>query len=142
MSAYLYSALTNEAEDSRYDVLGHLMPARMFFFVVVDEIGKDGFLVRNCYASVENPWLKALNLGRLGEIREIYPERLGLWGKGPDSAATIAEHVMGEARLPASFPLAAISHMARAALKARRSTSTLPLPNDPERELLPRLRSG
>ena len=96
MSSYTYIAPTNDTKDSQFDVLGHLMPARMFVFVVVDEIGKDGFFVRNCYASVDNQWLKALNLGPVGEHREVFPEKYGLWGKGPDSAATVAEHVMGK----------------------------------------------
>ena len=99
MTQYAYNATTNETRDSRQDVLGHLMPAHMFVFVVVEEVGNEGFLVRNCYASVESPWLKALNLGRTGEYREVFPERLGLWGKGPDSTATIAEHVMGDAKI-------------------------------------------
>lgn len=95
MPNYVYQTTTNATTDSRYDVLGHLMPARMFLFVVVDEPGKDGFLVRRCYASTEDPYLKALNLGEPGDLREVYPEKYGLWGKGPGSDASIAEHVMG-----------------------------------------------
>lgn len=41
-----YSTLTNETPHSTYDVTGLLMPARAFFFTVVDEPGKDGFLVK------------------------------------------------------------------------------------------------
>lgn len=99
MTEYAYKVTTNGEADSRVDVLGHPMPAHMFVFVVVDEVGRDGFLVRNCYASVDSPWLKPLDLGRAGEYREVFPERLGLWGKGPDSTATIAEHVMGDVRV-------------------------------------------
>lgn len=50
------STLTNDKPHSHYDVLGPLMPARAFFFVIVDEPGKDGFLVRKIYASNTDPY--------------------------------------------------------------------------------------
>lgn len=99
MSTYTYNTQTNDTKGSQYDVLGHLMPARMFVFVVVDEIGKDGFLVRNCYASVDNPYLNELKLGELGNNREVYPYKFGLWGRNQNSTATIAEHVMGKEKI-------------------------------------------
>ncbi|WP_080427073.1 hypothetical protein [Burkholderia ubonensis] len=99
MTDYLYKTPTNDKEDSQYDVLGHLMPARMFVFVVVDEPGKDGFLVRNCYASVDNPHLRALNLGDIGNNREVFPDKYGLWGKDPNSTASVAEHVLAKEKI-------------------------------------------
>lgn len=142
MTEYAYKVTTNGEADSRVDVLGHPMPAHMFVFVVVDEVGRDGFLVRNCYASVDSPWLKPLDLGRAGEYREVFPERLGLWGKGPDSTATIAEHVMGDVKVPAMHPSVATFLMGRTGSKARRSTSISRLQSDPERESSRRRRSG
>lgn len=94
MSTFIYSTPTNDTKRSQYDVLGHLMPARMFVFVVVDEPGKDGFLVRNCYARVDDPHLLEMNLGRVGNNREVYPFKEGLWGRNPSSTASIAEHVL------------------------------------------------
>ncbi|HZZ12566.1 MAG TPA: glycine zipper family protein [Paraburkholderia sp.] len=75
------------------------MPAKVFVFVVVDEPGRDGFLVRQCYSDISNPYLQELNLGGLGNLREVYPEKYGLWGKGPESNATVAQHVMGHEKL-------------------------------------------
>lgn len=40
-----HSTLTNETPHSTYEITGMLMPARAFFFIVVDEPGKDGFLL-------------------------------------------------------------------------------------------------
>lgn len=92
---YTYNTKTNNKKDSQYDVQGHLMPARMFVFVVVEEPGKDGFLVRRVYTSIEDPYLTKLELSPLQNYREAFPEKYGLWGKDPHSAASIAEHVMG-----------------------------------------------
>lgn len=57
-----HTAVTNENQNSIYDVTGSLMPARAFFFIIVDEPGKDGFLVRKIYASPSNPYLSKMNL--------------------------------------------------------------------------------
>lgn len=89
------STLTNEQPYSTYDVLGPLMPARVFFFVIVDEPGKDGFLVRKIYASKTNPYLAKMNLSPLELLSETNPERYGLIPKDYYSQATVAEHVMG-----------------------------------------------
>ncbi|WP_233828875.1 glycine zipper family protein [Paraburkholderia sp. ZP32-5] len=99
MGNYVYQTATNRESDSQYDVLGHLMPAKVFVFVVVDEPGRDGFLVRQCYTDVNNPYLQELKLGELGDLREVYPEKYGLWGKAPGSDATVAEHVMGAKKI-------------------------------------------
>lgn len=99
MSNYTYQTKTNDKRDSRYDVLGHLMPAKVFVFVVVDEPGRDGFLVRHCYADVNDPYLRELHLGELGNLREVYPEKYGLWGRGPNSDASVAQHVMGHEKV-------------------------------------------
>jgi len=94
MTDYLYKAPTNDKKGSQYDVLGHLMPARMFIFVVVDEPGADGFLVRRVYSSIEDPYLLEMNLSPVQNLREVYPEKYGLWGRGTDSSASVAEHVL------------------------------------------------
>jgi hypothetical protein len=95
MSTYTYEVSTNQRKNSSIDVLGPLMPARMFFFVVVEEPGKDGFLVRNTYATVTNPNLLKLNLTPLGNERQVSPEKYGLWPRGtPQSPVTVVEHVL------------------------------------------------
>ncbi len=100
MSDYLYKAPTNDKKGSQYDVLGHLMPARMFFFVVVDEPGKDGFLVRRVYSSIEDPYLLEMKLSPIENLREVFPETYGLWGRGgPEGNANVAEHVLAYDRI-------------------------------------------
>ncbi|MBN3762363.1 glycine zipper family protein [Burkholderia sp. Ac-20365] len=96
MSDYVYQTKTNTKPDSQYDVFGHLMPARAFFFVTVDEVGPEGFLVRKTYTTTKNPYLEKLELSELQKIREVYPERTGLWARNPDSLASVAEHVLGK----------------------------------------------
>ncbi|GLZ74463.1 hypothetical protein [Burkholderia contaminans] len=95
MSNFVYQTDTNNTTDSRYDVQGHFMPAKAFFFVTVDEVGKGGFLVRNTYSSVNDPFLKSLGLSELENIRVVSPERAGLWARNPDSLASITSHVLG-----------------------------------------------
>ncbi|APR39090.1 hypothetical protein [Paraburkholderia sp. SOS3] len=95
MRDYTYQIVTNSREGSSADVLGPLMPARMFFFVVVEEPGRDGFLVRHTYATVDDPFLQELKLSPLANERQVFPERHGLWPKGTqESPATVAEHVL------------------------------------------------
>lgn len=95
MSDYVYRASTNDRPDSHHDVLGHQMPARMFLFVVVDEPGKDGILVRRTYSMLNDSYLNELNLSPIGKMREVYPEKYGLWGKGgPEAPGSIVDHVL------------------------------------------------
>lgn len=94
------STLTNETSNSTYDVNGPLMPARAFFFIIVDEPGKDGFLVRKIYASQSNPYLSKMNLSPLRLLSETDPERYGLLPKDYNSPTGIAEHVMGNNKSP------------------------------------------
>lgn len=95
MAALDFQTQTNTAADSHHDVLGQPMPARAFFFMVVDEVGRDGFLVRKVYASPHSPYLSNMGLAPLGHLSELYPERYGLAPKAWGSATNIAEHVMG-----------------------------------------------
>jgi hypothetical protein len=99
MSTYTYQTPTNETDGSHVDVLGHLMPARAFFFVIVDEPGRDGFLVRRVYSTAEDPYLKQLTLSPTQLKREISPEKFGLWGRDSKSGAGIVEHVLGYDKL-------------------------------------------
>lgn len=62
MSDFIYQTHTNDKSESKYDVLGHVMPANAFFFVTVDEVGKEGFLVRKTYTTIQNPYLNAMEL--------------------------------------------------------------------------------
>ncbi|WP_253189646.1 hypothetical protein [Paraburkholderia fungorum] len=75
MSDYVYQTTTNTNKNSKYDVLGHLMPARAFFFVTVDEVGPEGFLVRRTYSTVNDPYLKSMELTELQKIQAAYPEK-------------------------------------------------------------------
>lgn len=86
---------TNSQTGSAVEHTSENMPARAFFFVVVDEIGNDGYLTRKVYASLDDPYLKAMNLPNERMLNEVFPERYGLKGKDLTSNATIAEHVMG-----------------------------------------------
>ncbi|CAM2171084.1 glycine zipper family protein [Burkholderia cenocepacia] len=95
MSDFVYRTTTNTTADSKYDVLGHHMPARIFFFVTVEEVGKDGMLVRRTYSTINDPYLKQLELSPLGEMREVHPEKYGLWSKGgPTAPGSVVEHVL------------------------------------------------
>lgn len=94
------STLTNDKPHSHYDVLGPLMPARAFFFVIVDEPGKDGFLVRKIYASKTNPFLSEMKLSPAELLSETNPERYGLLPKNYESTVSVAEHVMGNNKSP------------------------------------------
>ncbi|WP_322037598.1 glycine zipper family protein [Burkholderia cepacia] len=96
MSDFIYQTHTNDKSESKYDVLGHVMPANAFFFVTVDEVGKEGFLVRKTYTTIQNPYLNAMELTELQKIREVHPERAGLWARDPNSLASITEHVLGK----------------------------------------------
>lgn len=98
MPAYHYQTPTNDKEGSRHDVTGHLMPARAFFFAIVDESGKDGFLVRKIYAAPDNVFLQEMGLSPLQQLQEWHPERYGLSPKNFEAGTSVAEHVMGNNR--------------------------------------------
>ncbi|WP_160077495.1 glycine zipper family protein [Pseudomonas sp. 8AS] len=98
MTQYQCTAETNQQPGSTRDLPGYLMPARAFFFVIVEEPGKDGFLVRKIYASDKSPYMKQMNLTPLQELSELNPERYGMQPKGPNAPYTVAEHVMGEGK--------------------------------------------
>ena len=86
---------TNQTQDSISNVPGYLMPARAFFFIIVEEPGKDGFLVRKIYASNKSPYLEEMKLSELQQLSEIHPERYGMMPKDFSAPHSIAEHVMG-----------------------------------------------
>ncbi|QJE02080.1 glycine zipper family protein [Massilia forsythiae] len=95
MSAFEFETLTNTAPGSRRDVTSHHMPARAFFFIVVDEVGKEGFLVRKVYATPTSPYLSSMNLSPLAQLSQVQPEKYGLMPKKWGAPPTVAEHVMG-----------------------------------------------
>lgn len=96
MNDFKHQVQTNPKPGSRVDRRGYPMPARAFFLVFVDEVGKDGFLVRRCYASLTDPGLKNFNLTPLQAMGEVFPEKYGLMPKNFKSPFGIAEHVLGE----------------------------------------------
>ncbi|WP_083214468.1 hypothetical protein [Burkholderia stabilis] len=93
MSDFIYQTRTNDKSESKYDVLGHVMPARAFFFVTVDEVGPEGFLVRRTYSSVNDPRLPR-ELTPLQRFQIVYPEMSGLTAPNPEGLAKAAEHVL------------------------------------------------
>lgn len=95
MTQYRFETPTNTKKDSHHDITGHLMPARAFFFVVTEEPGRDGFLARRVYASVNDPHLLKKALTPHQRQREVYPEKHGLTPKKFGSTVSIAEHVYG-----------------------------------------------
>lgn len=95
MNAFQCTAETNTQPGSVTDVPGYLMPARAFFFIIVEEVGKDGFLVRKIYASNKSPYLANMQLSPLQALSEVSPERYGMMPKNPNASVSIAEHVMG-----------------------------------------------
>lgn len=98
MTQYQCTAETSKEPGSIKDLPGYLMPARAFFFIIVEEPGKDGFLVRKIYASNKSPYMKDMNLAPLQELSELTPERYGMLPKGPSAPYTVAEHVMGNGK--------------------------------------------
>lgn len=96
MSQYQCTAETGQQADSLRDLPGYLMPARAFFFVIVEEPGRDGFLVRKIYASSKSPYLSNMQLSPLQMLSETSPERYGLIPKRPGASVGVAEHVLGK----------------------------------------------
>ncbi|MDR2819008.1 MAG: hypothetical protein LBB60_00515 [Desulfovibrio sp.] len=73
-------AKTNQIPNSYYDILGSWMPVNLNLFMIVEEIGKDGMLVR-----------KIRNYGPLSELNGSYK---GLFPKSPYAGTSVVEHVM------------------------------------------------
>ena len=103
MGAFEFKTKTNTTANSYYDVTGQWMPAKFHFFVVVDEVGKDGFLVRKIYATPTDPHLLAKNLSDLQIKSEVWPEKYGMSPVAPNSKATVAEHVFSSRQNPSSY---------------------------------------
>ena len=67
------------------------------FYIVVDEFGKNGFLVRYTYKTVEY----AISYHSNGELigfkadLKVFPEKYGLYAVSPESGNSIVSHVRG-----------------------------------------------
>ncbi|MNZ54292.1 hypothetical protein D3C78_721900 [compost metagenome] len=96
MTQYQCTAETSQQPGSVHDLPGYLMPARAFFFVIVEEPGKDGFLVRKIYASSKSPYLSNMQLSPLQLLSQTNPQRYGLMPKSPGASVSVAEHVLGK----------------------------------------------
>lgn len=103
MTEFSCQVPTNQQAGSVSNVSGYPMPANIHMFVVVEEIGKDGFLVRKIYASPDNPHLIAKNLPAFQIKHEIWPEKFGMIPIDPKSNATVAEHVFSSRKYPSSY---------------------------------------
>ncbi|WP_042932134.1 glycine zipper family protein [Pseudomonas mandelii] len=103
MTEFSCKVPTNQQAGSVSNVPGYSMPANIHLFVVVDEIGKDGFLVRKIYSSPDNPHLVAKNLPAFQIKHEVWPEKFGMIPIDPKSNATVAEHVFSSRKYPSSY---------------------------------------
>lgn len=103
MGSFEFKTTTNTKENSYHDITGFGMPANIHMFIVVDEIGKDGFLVRKIYASPTDPNLLAKNLPEFRIKNEVWPEKFGMVPIDPNSKATVAEHVYSSKQNPSTY---------------------------------------
>ncbi|WP_057415823.1 hypothetical protein [Pseudomonas syringae group genomosp. 3] len=103
MTEFSCKVPTNKQAGSVSNVPGYLMPANIHLFVVVEEIGKDGFLVRKIYSSPDNPHLVAKNLPEFQIKHEVWPEKFGMRAAAPNSTASVAQHVYSSRKYPSSY---------------------------------------
>ncbi|MDR5808463.1 glycine zipper family protein [Caballeronia sp. LZ019] len=103
MSSLSFDAATNTIVDSHHDVDGHDMPAVVHFFFVVEEIGRDGILVRKVYASPTDPYLLAKNLPEFQLKHDVWPEKFGIRPADPNSSASVAQHVYSSRQYPSDY---------------------------------------
>lgn len=95
---------TNVAEQVETEIImGNDNMFHMFFYMAVDEVGKDGFLVRKIY-DFNNPIhvekvleiAKELNFSHIQKDMEFFPWKYGMEPRGPlNLQASIADHVLG-----------------------------------------------
>jgi len=57
-----YNVATNAREGSVVELEAPLMPARAFFYAVVEEVGENGFLVRKVYEVLDEATLEQSRL--------------------------------------------------------------------------------
>jgi len=103
MGAFEFKTTTNTKENSQHDITGHGMPANIHMFIVVDEIGKEGFLVRKVYATPNDQNLLKKNLPEFRIKNEVWPEKFGMIPIAPNSKATVAEHVYSSKQYPSTY---------------------------------------
>ena len=98
-----FAATTNVTENSTHDIPGHDMLAKVHTFFIVEEIGKEGFLVRKVYSAPDNQHLLAKNLSPERIKNEVWPEKHGAKPVSPTSTASVAEHVYSSAQHPSAY---------------------------------------
>lgn len=103
MTEFSCKVPTNKEAGSVINVPGYLMPANIHLFVAVEEIGKDGFLVRKIYSSPDSPHLVAKSLPEFQIKHEVWPEKFGMRPVSPNSTATVAQHVYSSRKYPSSY---------------------------------------
>jgi hypothetical protein len=94
---------TNRQSNSKKTVTFTEMPSIVHYFIVVEEIGKDGFLVRKVYASPIDPYLLAKKLTAQEVNMQVNPEKFGMSSVSPNSNASVAEHVYSSRKYPSSY---------------------------------------
>lgn len=103
MEPFKAKTTTNTKENSHHDITGYGMLANIHMFIVVEEIGKDGFLVRKIYASPDDPYLLKKNLPEFRIKQEVWPEKFGMAPMDAKSAATVAEQVYSSNLHPSTY---------------------------------------
>ncbi|MFC7419353.1 hypothetical protein ACFQNF_05620 [Iodobacter arcticus] len=97
MGAFDFKTTTNKTPNSTYDITGYGMPAIAFNFVIIEQPGKDGFLVRKGFLASPENYAKLQKMGLTAEqIKgEFYPEKYGLMPKSWEVPLSPLDHVMG-----------------------------------------------
>ena len=95
--------LTNRMANSQKQLTYTDMPAVVHYFIVVEEIGKDGFLTRKIYASPVDPKLLEKKLPMKEVLMQTNPEKYGMASVSPKSDASVAQHVHSSRKFPSSY---------------------------------------
>ena len=94
---------TNNMANSQKQVIYTDMPSIVHYFIVVDEVGKDGFLTRKIYSSPVDPKLLEKKLPMQEVLMQTNPEKYGMSSVSPNSNATVAQHVHSSRKYPSSY---------------------------------------
>lgn len=94
---------TNRIANSQKQVTFTDMPSIVHYFIVVDEVGKDGFLTRKIYSSPVDPKLLEKKLPAQEVLMQTKPEKYGMSSVAPKSNASVAQHVHSSRKFPSSY---------------------------------------
>lgn len=76
--------------------------ATLHSYIIVDSIGKDGFLTRYTFKTTDlaKSFLQYSNLDDTTINKQVFPEKYGLFATKPDSQISIMRHIRGEKPSP------------------------------------------